>query len=62
MDLDGAEEDHEMVRKHKALCYEDMVLWVVQDPNGGGRDVLAMEVNVPTSQRCKKQAQAVKII
>lgn len=61
MDLDGAEEDDEMVRKHKALCYEDMVLWVVQDPNGGGRDVLAMEVNVPTRHHkgAKKQAQAV---
>ncbi|EFY87393.1 hypothetical protein MAC_06501 [Metarhizium acridum CQMa 102] len=44
MDLDEAEEDHEIVRKHKALCYEDIVLWLVQDPNGGDRDVLAMEV------------------
>ncbi|EXU94557.1 DUF3435 domain protein [Metarhizium robertsii] len=44
MDLDGAEEDDEIVRKHKALCYEDIVLWLVQDPNGGDRDVLAMEV------------------
>ncbi|KJK86879.1 hypothetical protein H633G_09276 [Metarhizium anisopliae BRIP 53284] len=44
MDLDEAEEDDEIVRKHKALCYEDIVLWLVQDPNGGDRDVLAMEV------------------
>lgn len=44
MDLDEAEEDDEIVRKHKALCYEYMVLWLVQDPNGGDRDVLAMEV------------------
>jgi hypothetical protein len=44
MDLDEAEEDDEIVRKHKALCYEDIVLWLVQDPNGGDRDVLAREV------------------
>ncbi|KID73434.1 FluG domain-containing protein, partial [Metarhizium brunneum ARSEF 3297] len=34
----------ESIRKHKALCYEDIVLWIVQDPNQRGRDVLAMEV------------------
>lgn len=33
------------VRKHKALCYEDINLWVVKDPKHGGRDVLAMEVS-----------------
>ncbi|PQK10238.1 hypothetical protein BB8028_0002g05620 [Beauveria bassiana] len=38
------DEDEEMIRLHKALCYEDIVLWVVKDPNCGGRDVLAMEV------------------
>ncbi|KAJ6437937.1 cell cycle control protein cwf16 [Purpureocillium lavendulum] len=37
-------DDEEPVRKHKALCYEDIVLWIVQDPNKAGRDVLAMEV------------------
>ncbi|KJZ69082.1 hypothetical protein HIM_11532 [Hirsutella minnesotensis 3608] len=37
-------EGREPIRKHKALCYEDIVLWVVPDPNKGGRDVLAMEV------------------
>ena len=37
-------EDGEPFRKHKALCYEDLVLWIVQDPNKAGRDVLAMEV------------------
>lgn len=30
-------------RVHKALCYEDICLWITKDPNGG-RDVLAMEV------------------
>ncbi|KAG5748063.1 hypothetical protein H9Q70_009255 [Fusarium xylarioides] len=32
------------LRKHKALCYEDLTLWIVKDPVGYGRDVLAMEV------------------
>jgi hypothetical protein len=34
----------ETVRKHKALCYEDLTLWIVKDPTKKGRDVLAMEV------------------
>lgn len=38
------EESSEPIRRHKALCYEDIVLWIVQDPNRGDRDVLAMEV------------------
>ncbi|KJZ69134.1 hypothetical protein HIM_11481 [Hirsutella minnesotensis 3608] len=37
-------EGRELIRKHKALCYEDIVLWVVPDPNKRGRDVLAMEI------------------
>jgi hypothetical protein len=41
---DRIEEDRELVRKHKALCYEDMVLWIVKNTKNGGRDVLAMEV------------------
>jgi hypothetical protein len=39
-----AVEESEPCRKHKALCYEDIVLWIVQDPNGADRDVFAMEV------------------
>ncbi|KAK0615146.1 hypothetical protein B0T17DRAFT_541194 [Bombardia bombarda] len=31
-------------RLHKALCYEDLTLWIVKDPKKSGRDVLAMEV------------------
>ncbi|KAL3957291.1 hypothetical protein ACCO45_007869 [Purpureocillium lilacinum] len=42
--LSDPNEDEEPARKHKALCYEDIVLWIVQDPNKAGRDVLAMEV------------------
>jgi hypothetical protein len=38
-------EDDEPIRKHKALCYEDIILWIVKDPKRGGRDVLAMEVH-----------------
>ena len=39
---DGNEEQ-DQIRRHKALCYEDLVLWIVKDPKGGQRDVLAME-------------------
>ena len=35
--------DQDPIRRHKALCYEDLVLWIVKDPRGGQRDVLAME-------------------
>ena len=38
------DDDKEMLRKHKTICYEDIILWIVKDPNTGGRDVLAMEV------------------
>ncbi|KAJ3499717.1 hypothetical protein NLG97_g97 [Lecanicillium saksenae] len=38
------DEDKETTRLYKALCYEDIILWIVRDPNGRGRDVLAMEV------------------
>jgi hypothetical protein len=34
----------ESTRMCKALCYEDIILWVVRSPQKGGRDVLAMEV------------------
>ena len=34
------------IREHKALCYEDVILWVVKNPKEGGRDVLAMEVHL----------------
>jgi hypothetical protein len=36
----------EAKRKYKALCYEDIYLWIVQNPKAGERDVLAMEVNL----------------
>ena len=42
----GSEVDEfgDQVRQHKALCYEDVTLWIVKDPRNRGRDVLAMEV------------------
>ncbi|CAG9951519.1 unnamed protein product [Clonostachys rosea f. rosea IK726] len=36
--------DDEHLPRYKALCYEDIVLWIVQDPNKGERDLLTMEV------------------
>ena len=40
------DEFREPVREFKALCYKDVCLWVVKDPKRGGRDLLAMEVNL----------------
>jgi hypothetical protein len=34
----------EAIRQYKALCYEDICVWIVQNPRPGGRDLLAMEV------------------
>ncbi|KAH9204046.1 hypothetical protein DL95DRAFT_529410 [Leptodontidium sp. 2 PMI_412] len=36
----------EAKRKYKALCYEDICLWIVQNPKRGERDLLAMEVHL----------------
>ena len=45
---DAAELDEfgEAIRKCKALCYEDICLWIVQNPKRGERDLLAMEVSL----------------
>ncbi|EXM13173.1 hypothetical protein FOTG_18367 [Fusarium oxysporum f. sp. vasinfectum 25433] len=39
-----AETEGDPARLTKALCYEDLTLWIVKDPRAGRRDVLAMEV------------------
>jgi hypothetical protein len=36
----------EATRAWKALCYEDIVVWIVRNPQKGGRDILAMEVSL----------------
>lgn len=43
MELD---ESAETIRKYKALCYEDICLWIVRNPRNGQRDVLAMEIHL----------------
>ena len=45
-DVDEFDEFGEAVRKYKALCYEDICLWIVKNPQKGERDVLAMEVHL----------------
>jgi hypothetical protein len=36
----------EAKRTYKALCYEDICLWIVQNPKRGERDLHAMEVHL----------------
>ena len=45
---DAAEldEHREAIRKYKALCYEDICLWIVRNPKRGERDLLVMEVHL----------------
>ena len=45
---DAAEpgEFEEAKRKYKALCYEGICLWIIQNPKRGERDLLAMEVHL----------------
>lgn len=33
-------------RRYKALCYEDVQLWIVQNPMPGKRDLVAMEITL----------------
>jgi Protein of unknown function (DUF3435) len=43
------------VRRCKALCYEDIRLWVVQNPMQGERDLLAMEVTLSHHKGANKK-------
>jgi hypothetical protein len=45
---DYDDEDHEniLIREYKALCYEDIRLWIVRNPNPGERDLLGMEITL----------------
>jgi hypothetical protein len=45
---DASEPDQfgEATRAWKALCYEDIILWIVRNPQKGARDILAMEVSL----------------
>jgi hypothetical protein len=36
----------ELMRSYKAICYEDVRLWIVQNPKQGERDLLAMEITL----------------
>lgn len=45
-DYDDDPVDDPGVREYKALCYEDIRLWIVQNPTSGERDLLAMEITL----------------
>ena len=36
----------DVIRKYKALCYEDICLWIVKSLKKRERDLLAMEVHL----------------
>jgi hypothetical protein len=40
------DEFREAIRKYKALCYEDICLWIVQNSKQGERDLLAIKVSL----------------
>jgi hypothetical protein len=43
---DNTDNLREPMKRCKALCYEDIRLWIVQNPLRGERDLLAMEVTL----------------
>ena len=45
-DVAKPDEFREAVRKYKVLYYEDICLWIVQNPNRGERDFLVIEVSL----------------
>ena len=45
-DYDDDDDADILAREYKALCYEDIRLWIVQNPTRGERDLLAMEITL----------------
>lgn len=45
-DFDDIGEYSETKRRYKALCYEDIRLWIVQNPTPRQRDLLAMVITL----------------
>jgi hypothetical protein len=45
-DYNDEYDDDTPTREYKALCYEDIRLWIVQNPTPGGRDLLGMEITL----------------
>jgi hypothetical protein len=45
-DYNDDDQEDTPVREYKALCYEDIRLWIVQNPTRGERDLVAMEITL----------------
>ncbi|QSZ31844.1 hypothetical protein DSL72_001413 [Monilinia vaccinii-corymbosi] len=45
-DCDDQDDEEVLTREYKALCYEDIRLWIVRNPTPGERDLLGMEITL----------------
>lgn len=45
-DCDDKDDEDILTREYKALCYEDIRLWIVRNPTPGERDLLGMEITL----------------
>ncbi|MCJ1360565.1 MAG: hypothetical protein MMC33_010573, partial [Icmadophila ericetorum] len=55
-DSDNRRSDfNEIVGSYKAICYEDVRLWIVHNPKQGERDLLAMEVTLSHNKGANKK-------
>ncbi|PQE19655.1 hypothetical protein CJF31_00010054 [Rutstroemia sp. NJR-2017a BVV2] len=45
-DCDDRDDEEVLTREYKALCYEDIRLWIVRNPTPGERDLLGMEITL----------------
>ena len=45
-DDDSLSNFNELVRLYKAICYEDVRLWIVQNPKQGERNLFAIKVTL----------------